>query len=284
MFVPWWLLLSPTWDASPHSSLHFLTGQLITMMSLLPDGVVGSAEVDEEIPAPVSHGQQVSHAAKIHGEQTGTTPDGGHSPGCHPHIWILHSQGLHLPVQVVGALEKAKITRGLPLKSRYYTCVNKNKYIFKSWPKLTLLKTVDLNWCHVTSACLPFVAHLIDVYVVVVRGVVDGFEEALELAGGSSMHHQNECYSHRLRRKALSGVLIPLDVGVGFTCEVKKKDTFCVNDALDGYFISNVIRGLFAALITKLHLPCRTNGTISHYMMGSTYKYLRGTKKAKVEA
>lgn len=91
-----------------HSSHHFLTGQLITMTSLLPDGVVGSTEVDEEIPAPVSHGQQVSHAAKIHGQQTCTTPDGGHSPGCHPHIWILHGQGLHLPVQVVRALKRQR--------------------------------------------------------------------------------------------------------------------------------------------------------------------------------
>ena len=128
-------------------------------------------------------------------------------------------------------------------------------------------------------------------YVVVVRGVVDGFEEALKLAGGSTMHHQNERYSHRLRWKALSGVLIPLDVSVGFTCKVKKKKKekrfgckFCINAALHGYFISNPIRGLFAALITKLHLLCRTNDTISHYMMGSAYKYLRGTKEAKVES
>lgn len=58
---------------------------------LLPDGVVCSTEVDEEIPAPVPHGQQISHAAKIHGKQTGTTPDSGHTPGGHPHIGILDS-------------------------------------------------------------------------------------------------------------------------------------------------------------------------------------------------
>lgn len=65
---------------------------------LLPDGIVGGTEVDEEIPAPVPHGQQVSHTAKIHGQQTCTTPDGGHAPWCHPHIGILRSQGMHLPV------------------------------------------------------------------------------------------------------------------------------------------------------------------------------------------
>lgn len=120
-----WLPLSPILDACPDTSLHFLTGQFITRLlspqapplpnhsllwdpSLLPDGVVGRTEVDEEIPAPVPHGQQVSHAAKIHGQQAGTTPDGGHAPGCHPHIRILRSQGMHLPVQVVRALEQRK--------------------------------------------------------------------------------------------------------------------------------------------------------------------------------
>lgn len=56
---------------------------------LLPDGVVGSTEVDEEIPAPVPHGQQVSHTSKIHGQETGTPPDGGHAPWCHPHVGVL---------------------------------------------------------------------------------------------------------------------------------------------------------------------------------------------------
>lgn len=59
--------------------------------SLLPDGVVGRAEVDEEIPAPVPHGQQVSHAAQVHGQQTGPAPDGGHAPGRHAHIRIKGS-------------------------------------------------------------------------------------------------------------------------------------------------------------------------------------------------
>lgn len=80
-------------------------------MLLLPDGVVSSTEVDEEIPAPVPHGQQVSHAAEVHGEQAGTAPDGGHAPGCHPHIGILGSQGLHLPVQVIGTLRKKEISQ-----------------------------------------------------------------------------------------------------------------------------------------------------------------------------
>lgn len=72
---------------------------------MLPDGIVGGAEVDEEIPAPVPHGQQVSHTAEIHGQQAGSAPDGGHAPGRHPHVGILRRQGLHLPVQVVGALK-----------------------------------------------------------------------------------------------------------------------------------------------------------------------------------
>lgn len=41
-------------------------------------------------------------------------------------------------------------------------------------------------------------AHLVDVYVVVVRRVVDGFEEALELAGGSSVDGKDKCDADRL--------------------------------------------------------------------------------------
>lgn len=63
-----------------------------------------------------------------------------------------------------------------------------------------------------------FAAHLIDVDVVVVGGVVDGFEEALELARRSSVNHQDEGDSHRVGRDALGGVVLPLDVTVGFTC------------------------------------------------------------------
>lgn len=100
---------SPKLDARQSTSLHFLTGQFIIQdvlrscqspptplhpppdPSLLPDGVVGRAEVDEEIPAPVPHGQQVSHAAQVHGQQTGPAPDGGHAPGRHAHIRIKGS-------------------------------------------------------------------------------------------------------------------------------------------------------------------------------------------------
>lgn len=60
-------------------------------------------------------------------------------------------------------------------------------------------------------------AHLVDVYVVVVGGVVDGFEEALELAGRSSVDRQDERDADGFCREALGGVLVPLHVGVGFT-------------------------------------------------------------------
>lgn len=39
-------------------------------------------------------------------------------------------------------------------------------------------------------------AHLVDMYIVEVGGVVDGFEETLELARGSSMNHQGKNYSY----------------------------------------------------------------------------------------
>lgn len=66
---------------------------------------------------------------------------------------------------------------------------------------------------------LAAVAHLIHVYVVIVRGVVNGFEQTLELPRGSSVDHQDEGDSDRPRWKTLDRVLVPLDVSVGFTCE-----------------------------------------------------------------
>lgn len=62
-------------------------------------------------------------------------------------------------------------------------------------------------------------AHLVDVDVVVVRRVVDGFEEALELAGGPPVDRQDERNADRFGRVALGRVLVPLHVSVGFTCE-----------------------------------------------------------------
>lgn len=55
-------------------------------------------------------------------------------------------------------------------------------------------------------------------YVVVVGDVVDGFEEALELARGSSVNHKDKCYPHWFGWKVLSRILIPLDVHISFTC------------------------------------------------------------------
>jgi len=53
--------------------------------------------------------------------------------------------------------------------------------------------------------------------VVEVGDVVDGFEEPLELAGGTPVDHQDEDYPDRLGRERLRRVLVPLDVSVGFT-------------------------------------------------------------------
>lgn len=40
-------------------------------------------------------------------------------------------------------------------------------------------------------------AYLVNVYVVVVRRVVDGFEEALELARGSTVDGEDKCDADR---------------------------------------------------------------------------------------
>lgn len=61
-------------------------------------------------------------------------------------------------------------------------------------------------------------SHLVHVDVVEVRRVVDGLEEALQLAGRPPVDHQHEGDPHRPQGETLGGVLVPLDVGVGFTC------------------------------------------------------------------
>ena len=72
--------------------------------ALVPDWVVGGAEVDEEVPAPVPHGQQVGHGPEVHGQQARPAPDGGHAPGGDPDVGVLGGQGPDLPVEVVGPL------------------------------------------------------------------------------------------------------------------------------------------------------------------------------------
>lgn len=74
-----------------------------------PGRVVGGTEVDEEVPGPAGHLQQVPHAPQVHPQQAGSAPDGDHAPGCHPHVVILPGQLHDLTVQVVGAL---RWTRG----------------------------------------------------------------------------------------------------------------------------------------------------------------------------
>ena len=85
-------------------SYHWLRSTELGGSPLLPDRVVGGAEVDEEVPAPVPHCQQVGHGAQVHGEQAGPAPDGGHPPGGDPDVGVLGGQRLDLSVEVVGPL------------------------------------------------------------------------------------------------------------------------------------------------------------------------------------
>lgn len=57
-----------------------------------PDGVVGSTQVDEEVPGPVAHSQQVLHALQVHAEKTGSAPDRRHAPGRHTDVRVALSQ------------------------------------------------------------------------------------------------------------------------------------------------------------------------------------------------
>lgn len=59
---------------------------------LSPDWIVCCTQVDEEVPGPVGHSEEVLHAAQVHGQQAGPAPDGGHPPGSDPYIWKPVSQ------------------------------------------------------------------------------------------------------------------------------------------------------------------------------------------------
>lgn len=59
--------------------------------------------------------------------------------------------------------------------------------------------------------------------VVVVGGVVDGFEETLELTRGSTVDDQDEGDPHRHRRGRIWRVLIPRYVHINLTCTDKTK-------------------------------------------------------------
>lgn len=66
-------------------------------------------------------------------------------------------------------------------------------------------------------------SHLVYVDVVVVRGVVDGFEETLELTRGSAVDHQDEGDAYRRRLGSVCGVLVPLYVHVSLTWTETKR-------------------------------------------------------------
>lgn len=71
---------------------------------LSPDGIVSRTEVDEEVPGPVSHLQEIPHALQVGGQEAGSTPNGGHPPGGDSDIVILPGELEHLPMQVIGTL------------------------------------------------------------------------------------------------------------------------------------------------------------------------------------
>ena len=71
------------------------------------DGVVRFTEVDEEVPVPVIHGQQVLHALQVHGQQTGPTPDGGKPLRCDADIGKPGCQLGEFSEQVLLSLRRA---------------------------------------------------------------------------------------------------------------------------------------------------------------------------------
>ena len=57
------------------------------------DEEVALAEVDKVVPLPVLHVEQVLHAGQVHGEQRGSTPDGGATRGGQPNVVEGRGQG-----------------------------------------------------------------------------------------------------------------------------------------------------------------------------------------------
>lgn len=79
---------------------------------------IGGAEVDEKVPLPVQHGEQVLHAAQVGLQQAGAAPDGHHPPGRGPDVGVLLGDLQDLPVQVGGALSRKGESETERLKRR----------------------------------------------------------------------------------------------------------------------------------------------------------------------
>ena len=54
----------------PHQTTSFVIVLIVRHLAaeISPDWVVGRAEIDEEIPRPVSHLEEVAHGAQVHGQ------------------------------------------------------------------------------------------------------------------------------------------------------------------------------------------------------------------------
>lgn len=103
-------------------------------------------------------------------------------------------------------------------------------------------------------------------YVVEVWRVVDGFEKALDLAGRSTVDNQDEGDPHRLWRVALGRVLVPLDVGVGFTCKAGRGHVCYCWVAVQPHVHADIIGGCL-----RLWLANQIRfAAISHDMMASS--------------
>lgn len=70
-----------------------------------PSWEVCGAEIDEEVPLPLLHGQQVLHAVQVGLQEAGSSPDGHHPPGRGSYVWVLLSDLQHLSMHVAGPLE-----------------------------------------------------------------------------------------------------------------------------------------------------------------------------------
>lgn len=76
-----------------------------------PGGEVCGAEIDEKIPFPVQHWEQVVHAAEVGLQQAGAAPDGDHPPGRGTHVRELLGYLQNFSMHVAGSLADFKAKR-----------------------------------------------------------------------------------------------------------------------------------------------------------------------------
>ena len=82
------------------------------------DRIIGFAKVEEVIPVPVCHCEQLGHAINQHCQQTDASPDGSVPFGCHANVREAFGNLGQFPVQVVLPLQFIKHNENILVNPR----------------------------------------------------------------------------------------------------------------------------------------------------------------------